>query len=118
MQVSSVIDSFSTRRGPLSKIASMIPGLPQGMMDGSDDEASSRMKRMMIICDSMTESELDSDGTPFMIYEGNKPVDINTKRIARIAKGSGAAIRDVEEMLCQYRMMSNMAKTVGGKNGW
>ena len=69
------------------------------------------------MCDSMTEEELESDGSPFIIYKDHKPVDINIKRLARIAKGSGASIRDVEEMLCQYRMMSNMAKSVGGKNG-
>ncbi|KAG8886715.1 Signal recognition particle [Tulasnella sp. 332] len=119
--------------GPLSKIASMIPGMPQGMMDGSDEETSMRMKRMMIICDSMTQAELDSDGSSFIIYERpekvshkekekekqlGKPVDINIKRLAKIARGAGTSVREVEEMLCQYRMMSNMAKTVGGKNGW
>ena len=91
------------------------------MMDGSDDESSSRMKRMMIICDSMTEAELDSDGSPFVIYdkkEKTKVVAVNERRLRRLAKGSGAPVRDVEEMLCQYRMMSNMAKSVGGKGGW
>jgi len=92
------------------------------MMDGSDEETSTRMKRMMIICDSMTHAELESDGSPFIVYENekdkSKPVDVNVKRLVQIAKGSGATVREVEEMLCQYRMMSNMAKSVGGKGGW
>ncbi|KAG8967944.1 Signal recognition particle [Tulasnella sp. 419] len=106
--------------GPLSKIASMIPGLPQGMLEGTDEEGGARMKRMMIITDSMTAAELDSDGSPFIIFDekNNKVVDVNKRRLKRIAKGSGSSVREVEEMLCQYRMMSNMAKSVGGKNGW
>lgn len=35
-----------------------------------------------------------------------------------MAKGSGTSVREVEELLCQYRMMANMAKQAGGKNGW
>lgn len=107
-------------RGPMSKIMSMIPGMPQGMTEGSDGEISARMKRMMIICDSMTEAELDSDGSPFIIFdpkEKTKPIDVNMKRLIRLSRGSGAPVREIEDMLCQYRMMSNVAKTVGGKNG-
>lgn len=103
----------------------MIPGMPAAFSEGSDEETSMRMKRMMIICDSMTQAELDSDGSPFIKYEYEnpkdkvgKPVGINLRRLSQIAKGSGATVRDVEELLCQYRMMANMAKTVGGKNGW
>ncbi|THG98958.1 hypothetical protein EW026_g3312 [Hermanssonia centrifuga] len=88
--------------GPISKIASMIPGLPQELLQGSDEEGSQRMKRMIYITDSMTASELDSDGSPFM----------------ETARGSGTSVREVEELLCQYRMMANMAKQAGGKNGW
>jgi signal recognition particle subunit SRP54 len=41
----------------------MIPGLPQDLLQGSDEEGSLRMKRMLYITDSMTTSELDSDGS-------------------------------------------------------
>ncbi|KAL0071350.1 Signal recognition particle [Marasmius tenuissimus] len=44
--------------GPISKIASMIPGLPQDLLQGSDEEGSMRMKRMIFITDSMTAMEL------------------------------------------------------------
>ncbi|KAI0934035.1 Signal recognition particle, variant 2 [Taiwanofungus camphoratus] len=104
--------------GPISKIASMIPGLPQDLLQGSDEEGSLRMKRMMFITDSMTSSELDSDGTPFMeLGKDGKPVGL-TWRVTRVARGSGTSVREVEELLCQYRMMANMAKQAGGKNGW
>ena len=43
----------------------MIPGLPQDLLQGSDEEGSLRMKRMIYITDSMTREELDSDGSIF-----------------------------------------------------
>lgn len=96
----------------------MIPGLPQDLLQGSDEEGSLRMKRMLYITDSMTTSELDSDGSPFMeVGKDGKPTSL-TWRVTRVAKGSGTSVREVEELLCQYRMMANMAKQAGGKNGW
>jgi signal recognition particle subunit SRP54 len=96
----------------------MIPGLPADMLAGSDEEGSLRMKRMIFITDSMTAAELDSDGTLFMEHsKDGKPVGL-TWRVTRVAKGSGTSVREVEEVLCQYRMMANMAKQAGGKNGW
>ncbi|KAF8136587.1 SRP54-type protein [Boletus edulis] len=104
--------------GPISKIASMIPGLPQDMLAGSDEDASLRMKRMVYITDSMSAAELDSDGSMFTeVGKDGRPTGL-TWRVTRVAKGSGTTIREVEELLCQYRMMANMAKQAGGKNGW
>ena len=66
----------------------------------------------------MTASELDSDGSPFMEFgKDGKQVGL-TSRVTRVARGSGTSVREVEELLCQYRMMANMAKQAGGKNGW
>jgi signal recognition particle subunit SRP54 len=97
----------------------MIPCLPTDLMQGSDEEGSMKMKRMIYITDSMTAAELDSDGSMFMTTDpkDGKPTGL-TWRVARVAKGSGTSVREVEETLCQYRMMANMAKQVGGKNGW
>ncbi|KAL4077083.1 SRP54-type protein [Scleroderma yunnanense] len=104
--------------GPISKIASMIPGLPQELLAGSDEEGSLRMKRMIYITDSMSAKELDSDGSLFLeTGKDGKPVGL-TWRVTRVAKGSGTSVREVEELLCQYRMMAQMAKQAGGKNGW
>jgi len=115
---SSPLDFALFLRGPISKIASMIPGLPQEMLAGSDEEGSLRMKRMIYITDSMSAAELDSDGSMFMeLGKDGKPTGL-TWRVTRVAKGSGTTVREVEELLCQYRMMANMAKQAGGKNGW
>ncbi|TKX26842.1 putative signal recognition particle protein-1 [Elsinoe australis] len=93
------------KMGPLSKMAGMIPGLG-GMMQGMDDEdGAMKLKRMLYICDSMTEKELDSDGKIF--------VDQPT-RMTRIARGSGTTVREVEELLTQQKMMAGMAKKMKG----
>ena len=76
------------------------------------------MKRMIYITDSMTAAELDSDGALFMEWgKDGKPTGL-TWRVTRVARGSGTSVREVEDLLCQYRMMANMAKQAGGKNGW
>jgi signal recognition particle subunit SRP54 len=93
------------KMGPLSKMAGMIPGL-SNMMGGMDDEEGShKLKRMIYICDSMTEKELESDGKMF--------VDQPT-RMTRVAHGSGTSVREVEELLTQHRMMAGMAKKMKG----
>ena len=95
------------KMGPLSKMAGMIPGLGN-MMGGMDDEQGSmKMKRMIYICDSMTDKELDSDGKCFV----DQP-----ERMTRIARGSGTSVREVEELLSQQKVMAGMAKKMGGMN--
>jgi signal recognition particle subunit SRP54 len=93
-------------------------GLMEGLAgEGTDEEASVRLKRLICITDSMTPEELDSDGMLFMkVGKDGKPYAL-TKRVRRVAKGSGASIREVEEVLMQHRMMANVAKQMGGKNG-
>lgn len=103
--------------GSLSKIASMIPGMP-GMEGGEDEAAAAKLKRMIFITDAMRTDELDSDGLIFFTFDkdGN-PTGLN-KRATRVAKGSGTSVREVEELLAQARMMAGMARQAGGQNGW
>lgn len=95
------------KMGPLSKISGMIPGMANlpGMDQMDNEESSAKLKRMIYVCDSMTEKELDSDGKMF--------VDQPT-RVIRVARGSGASVREVEDLLSQQRMMAGMAKKMGG----
>lgn len=105
-------------RGSISKIASMIPGMPQGMMDGNEEETSAKLKRMIFITDAMRADELDSDGLIFVQFDkAGNPIGLN-KRARRVAQGSGTSVREVEELLAQARMMAGMAKQAGGQNGW
>lgn len=93
------------KMGPLSKMAGMIPGL-SNMMGGMDDEEGGmKLRRMIYICDSMTEKELESDGKIFV----DQP-----SRMTRVACGSGTSVREVEELLTQHRMMAGMAKKMKG----
>ncbi|BFZ53324.1 Signal recognition particle [Savitreella phatthalungensis] len=98
------------KMGPLSKMASMIPGMSQMMsgMGTDDQDTSRRLKRLLYIMDSMTEKELDSDGICFQ----EQP-----ERMIRVARGSGTTVREVEELLSQHKMFSGMVKRVGGKDG-
>ncbi|CAK7203875.1 Signal recognition particle [Sporothrix eucalyptigena] len=93
------------KMGPLSKMAGMIPGMSNLMSGMDDDEGSAKLKRMIYICDSMTDKELDSDGKIFL----DQP-----SRMTRVARGSGTYVREVEDLLTQQRMMAGMAKKMGG----
>ena len=93
------------KMGPLSKMAGMIPGLGQMMGGMDDEEGSMKMKRMIYVCDSMNEKELDSDGKVFV----EQPA-----RLTRVARGSGTSVREVEELLSQQKVMAGMAKKMGG----
>lgn len=44
----------------------MIPGLPAGLLDGNEEEASEKLKKIVYITDAMTARELDSDGSCFV----------------------------------------------------
>jgi len=93
------------KMGPLSKVAQMIPGLSNMMGGMEDEEGTLKLKRMIYICDAMTEKELESDGKMF--------VDQPT-RMTRVARGSGTSVREVEDLLTQHKMMAKMAKKMKG----
>ncbi|RCI11317.1 hypothetical protein L249_7771 [Ophiocordyceps polyrhachis-furcata BCC 54312] len=93
------------KMGPLSKMAGMIPGMGNIMQGMDDEEGGAKLKRMIYICDSMTDKELDSDG---------KLLAEQPTRMTRIARGSGTSVREVEDLLTQQRMMAGMAKKMGG----
>lgn len=91
------------KMGPLSKMAGMIPGLSQLTAGMDDDAGSVKLKRMIYICDSMNDRELDSDGKLFV----SQP-----SRMTRVARGSGTSVREVEDVLTQHRVMAGMAKNM------
>ncbi|RLV91660.1 Signal recognition particle 54 kDa protein [Spathaspora sp. JA1] len=93
------------KMGPLTNIASMIPGLGNIMSQVGEEETSKKIKNMIYIMDSMTQQELESDGRIFI----KEP-----SRIIRLAKGSGCSAVEVEMILQQHRMMSTMAKSAMG----
>ncbi len=92
--------------GPLNRVMSMIPGLPQGLIPkGGEQEGQNRIRKMMYMMDSMTDDELD----------GHVELDPHSTRARRIAQGSGTTWMEVSQLL---KYQKQMAKMVGkmGKN--
>lgn len=94
--------------GPISKVMSMMPGMTSDMFQGSDAEMGDRLRRCMIMMDSMTSNELDSDGKLF----NHQP-----SRVIRVARGSGSSLADVEMLLLQHKKFAQMIKKMGGNSG-
>ena len=55
-------------------------------------------------------TELDS-------HEGAKLFTRQTARMARVARGSGVSVRDVQELITQYTKFAQMVKKMGGIKG-
>lgn len=86
------------RMGPITKVMGMIPGFNQLQLRGAidDQEVENRMKKVEAIINSMT------------IKERNNPKILDASRKKRIARGSGVEVRDVNEVIQQYRQMQKM----------
>src|SRR5215212_2204134 len=93
--------------GPLEGLMKMLPGVNSKMLKQVRDADPKRMKHLEAIVLSMTKEER------------KKPELINGSRRARIAKGSGRPISDVNRLLEQFREMQKMMKkmTGGGPGG-
>jgi len=100
------------KMGPLGKVISMIPGFGQDFLPkGKEQESVARVKKFMVMMDSMTGEEMDSANLKIMV----------PSRIARIARGSGNSIKDVNEFLEEFKriqkVVSKMKGFKFGKNG-
>jgi signal recognition particle subunit SRP54 len=87
------------RMGPLQGILKMIPGMKEQLGDVEVDE--SQMGRVEAIVLSMTPQERRS------------PIVIDGKRRIRIAKGSGATVEQVNQLLEARKQMEKMMKQMG-----
>ncbi len=88
------------KMGPLQEIIGMIPGMG-GKLDGLDVD-DRQMNRIEAIMRSMTRQER------------LKPDIIGGNRRARIARGSGTTIQDVNQLLKQFKFVKKMLKQVSG----
>src|SRR5919107_1448687 len=91
--------------GPLEGLMKMLPGVNSKMIKQVKDADPKRMKHLEAIVLSMTKEER------------KKPELINGSRRARIAKGSGRPISDVNRLLEQFREMQKMMKKMTGGPG-
>ncbi len=86
------------KMGSLSDIAGMLPGMSRQMRDVNiDDNAFTHIEAIIL---SMTPEER------------HHPSILNGSRRRRIARGSGTEVRDVNQLLKQFKDMKRMMKTV------
>jgi signal recognition particle subunit SRP54 len=88
--------------GPLEGLMKMLPGVNSKMIKQVREADPKRMKHLEAIVLSMTKDER------------KKPELMNGSRRARVAKGSGRPISEVNRLLEQFREMQKMMKKVGG----
>jgi len=86
------------KMGPISQIMGMIPGFSRMQMKNeiNQEEVEGRLKRVEAIINSMTPDERAN------------PRKLNASRKRRIAAGSGVEVRDVNDLLKQFRQMQKM----------
>jgi signal recognition particle subunit SRP54 len=87
------------RMGPLQGVLKMIPGMGQQLGDVDIDD--SQMGRVEAIVLSMTP------------LERSRPIVIDGKRRARIARGSGSTVEQVNQLLEARKQMEKMMKSLG-----
>ena len=90
--------------GPLENLLKMLPGVNSKMLKDVKMDPK-RMKHIEAIVLSMTPQER------------KKPEILNGSRRARIAKGCGRPVSEVNKLLEQFREMQKMMKKMGGAGG-
>ncbi|HEY4130677.1 MAG TPA: signal recognition particle protein, partial [Gemmatimonadaceae bacterium] len=90
------------RLGPLEGLLKMLPGVNSKMLKQVKAADPKRMKHLEAIVLSMT------------LEERKKPELMNGSRRARVAKGSGRPISEVNRLLEQFREMQKMMKKTAG----
>jgi len=95
--------SAMSKMGPLKKVVEMIPGMgnlkiPGEMLEGQED----KMKRWKFILQSFTKEELEN------------PDVLTTSRVERAAQGSGTTVKEVRELLKQYKQSKKVMKMMKG----
>ncbi|HEX9484869.1 MAG TPA: signal recognition particle protein [Gemmatimonadaceae bacterium] len=91
--------------GPLEGLLRLMPGVNTKMLKQVKDADPKRMKHLEAIVLSMTPAER------------KKPDVMNGSRRARVAKGSGRPISEVNRLLEQFREMQKMMKKAAGGAG-
>ncbi|OLE29692.1 MAG: signal recognition particle protein [Actinobacteria bacterium 13_1_20CM_3_71_11] len=92
------------RMGPLTNLLGMLPGMGQ-MKDQLAELDDSHFDRVTAIIRSMTPGERDN------------PKILNGSRRARIARGSGTQVMEVNQLLNRFAEAQKMMKQMGGMMG-
>ncbi len=92
------------RLGSMQNVLKMLPGMNSKMLKQASQVDPKRMRHLEAIVLSMTAEER------------RKPELINGSRRARVAKGSGRPVSEVNRLLEQFREMQKMMKRMSQKN--
>lgn len=90
------------KMGPTQKLLRMIPGVSDRMKDGQIDDTQGKLRRFLVIMDSMTDAEMSD------------PKKVKATRITRIARGAGVTPKEVKELLKHYDMSRKAIKGFAG----
>ena len=93
------------RMGSLSSLLGMMPGIGRLADQIDSEEMDGRIRQVEAIIYSMTPAERDN------------PRILNASRRRRIARGSGTQVRDINQLLSQFRQMQKMMGQFGGALG-
>eukprot|EP00523_Entomoneis_sp_CCMP467_P008812 CAMPEP_0168736368 /NCGR_PEP_ID=MMETSP0724-20121128/9825_1 /TAXON_ID=265536 /ORGANISM="Amphiprora sp., Strain CCMP467" /LENGTH=588 /DNA_ID=CAMNT_0008783565 /DNA_START=18 /DNA_END=1784 /DNA_ORIENTATION=+ len=106
--------------GSLGKLAGMMPGMPDYLMPkgGGDEQATGRLRKFMVMMDSMNNAELDGK-VDMHAYKDDPKIE---SRIRRIAAGSGSHPNEVKMLLVTHKQFAGMVNKMGksgmiGKKG-
>eukprot|EP01103_Thecamoeba_quadrilineata_P021466 TRINITY_DN9874_c0_g1_i1.p1 TRINITY_DN9874_c0_g1~~TRINITY_DN9874_c0_g1_i1.p1 ORF type:complete len:502 (+),score=100.51 TRINITY_DN9874_c0_g1_i1:69-1508(+) len=100
------------KMGPLNKVMEMVPGMSNLLKQapgGGNVDSSYKIKMFMTIMDSMTNEELDNS----KLFSAKA---IKDSRIQRIARGSGRSIKEVNELLDQFKHFEKVMGKLKGMN--
>ncbi|CAN1306968.1 Signal recognition particle 54 kDa protein 2 [Linum perenne] len=99
------------KMGPIGQVFSMLPGFSSELMPkGREKESQAKIKRYMTMMDSMT----DEGKSSFSKLDSTNPKLMNESRMMRIARGSGRPIRDVMEMMDEYKRLAKVWSKMKG----
>jgi signal recognition particle subunit SRP54 len=93
------------KMGPISQLVEMIPGFAQVSQQVAPEATDHQFKRVEAMISSMT------------LQERRTPRIINASRRRRIARGSGATVQEVNQLLKQFRQMQRMMKQLSKGRG-
>jgi len=88
------------KMGPLSQVLGMLPGMSK--LPIGDAEVDDQLPRVEAIIKSMT------------LEERNNPAVINGSRRARIARGSGTSVQEVNKLVKQFGEVRKLMKSMAG----
>ncbi len=91
--------SMVMNMGSFSQVMNMLPGFNEKLFP-KGNEGQAKLKRNMVIMDSMTAEELD--------HPNFSEIPNLKSRLTRLARGSGSTLQDVNELIAQYNLFRNM----------